>query len=390
MRNYDRLKLTTTGTGTGNLTTTPETGYPNYTYLSDQFTYCIINEGNPAEWEIGYGGFYGSNVIQRITVHTSSNSNALVNFTSGSKSIMCVLTERNAVFSGYDKIGNDFGSPSIVGQASGVVGGAGASAADGVALGAGSKTYNGVALGYKANYTETYAYSNIVIGSLAGATSDDGIAIGNGAHCQYESVAIGKLAMADRDTYATTGAGIAIGNGANALALDSMNPIAIGDGTDSSNGGVSIGNKTKGFWPKAFTHAFVVDDGTLPRGHHAVLGDTVTTTNATATQIIDPAVASMYTSGSSNGVSAALFQVDIVGADSSGNVSAMRIVGAIKYGALIGTPVVTSVGKSSALSATACAATYSYPGLRVTVTGIAGTTIKWVAKLTMTWLDPRF
>ena len=83
----DRVKDTTTTTGTGSLTlaNSAPTGYRTLNAVastSDTFYYCV--ELN-SEWEVGLGTYSGSHVFARTTVLASSNSNAAVNFSAGTK-----------------------------------------------------------------------------------------------------------------------------------------------------------------------------------------------------------------------------------------------------------------------------------------------------------------
>lgn len=86
----DRTKDTTTSTGTGAITIsgTAPTGYQTFANAygsgSTLVPYCIVGG---AEWEVGYGTFNGTTGLTRESVHSSSNSNALVNFSAGTKDV---------------------------------------------------------------------------------------------------------------------------------------------------------------------------------------------------------------------------------------------------------------------------------------------------------------
>lgn len=85
----DRVKDTTTSTGTGNVTLSgsPPTGFQAFSaafQTGDVFSYCI--EGG-AEWEVGRGYLSASTTLVRDTVLSSSNSGALVNFSAGTKNV---------------------------------------------------------------------------------------------------------------------------------------------------------------------------------------------------------------------------------------------------------------------------------------------------------------
>lgn len=90
----DRVKDTTTTTGTGSITLagSAPTGYRTFASAfgssSIEVPYCI--EGG-SEWEVGVGTFNGTTTLTRDTVLSSSNSNSLVNFSAGTKNVFCTL-----------------------------------------------------------------------------------------------------------------------------------------------------------------------------------------------------------------------------------------------------------------------------------------------------------
>lgn len=86
----DRVKDTTTSTGTGAITLsgTAPTGYQTFATAfgsgSVSVGYCIAGG---TEWEVGKGTFNGTTGLTRDTVRSSSNSNALVSFSAGTKDV---------------------------------------------------------------------------------------------------------------------------------------------------------------------------------------------------------------------------------------------------------------------------------------------------------------
>lgn len=87
----NRTKETTTTTGTGNVTLAgAATGFEAFsTNMANNDTcfYCISSSGG-AEWEIGLGTFVSATpALARTTVLSSSNADALVNFSSGTKDV---------------------------------------------------------------------------------------------------------------------------------------------------------------------------------------------------------------------------------------------------------------------------------------------------------------
>lgn len=86
----DRTKDTTTTTGTGDVTLsgTPPTGFQSFvTAFNSQERWVGYAIVGGAEWEVGKGFFDGANLLVRDVVKSSSNSNALVNFSAGSKDV---------------------------------------------------------------------------------------------------------------------------------------------------------------------------------------------------------------------------------------------------------------------------------------------------------------
>jgi len=89
----DRVQETTTTTGTGTLTLGGAvSGYRTFTSAfndGERVRYAIALG---SEWEVGDGVFTVSGTtLTRENVYASSNSNALVNFSAGSKNVWCDL-----------------------------------------------------------------------------------------------------------------------------------------------------------------------------------------------------------------------------------------------------------------------------------------------------------
>ena len=110
----DRVKVTSTTTGTGAMalgaaadgfeTFAQGIGNNNTTY------YCIFNTGT-SEFEVGLGTLDGSSAnLTRTTVISSSNGDAAVNFTSGTKDVFCTLPASKSVY--LDATGNPVGAAS--------------------------------------------------------------------------------------------------------------------------------------------------------------------------------------------------------------------------------------------------------------------------------------
>lgn len=91
----DRVKETTTTTGTGNVTLAgAESGYRSFNSAfgtNVRFYYAIVGG---TEWEVGEGYLSASTTLVRDDVMSSSNSNAAVNFSAGTKDVFCTLPAR--------------------------------------------------------------------------------------------------------------------------------------------------------------------------------------------------------------------------------------------------------------------------------------------------------
>ena len=95
----DRVKETTTTTGTGDITLAGAVeGFQSFSSaLSDaDTTYYAISHRDADEWEVGLGT-YSSGVLTRTTVLESSNSDTAVSFASGTKDIFITLPAEKAV-----------------------------------------------------------------------------------------------------------------------------------------------------------------------------------------------------------------------------------------------------------------------------------------------------
>lgn len=99
----DRVKETSVTTGTGNFTLagaatgfeTFNTAFGNGTAHANYFEYCIQLQSG-AEWEVGRGHLSASTTLVRDQVYESSNSDALVSFSAGTKDVFCTVSGRAA------------------------------------------------------------------------------------------------------------------------------------------------------------------------------------------------------------------------------------------------------------------------------------------------------
>jgi len=97
----DRVKETTTTTGTGDITFAgATTGFETFAAgigNSNTTYYCITLPGS-AEFEVGLGTLSAdSSTMARTTVISSSNSDSAVNFSAGTKDVFCTLPASKAI-----------------------------------------------------------------------------------------------------------------------------------------------------------------------------------------------------------------------------------------------------------------------------------------------------
>jgi len=102
----DRIKETTTTTGTGTYTLSGAvTGFETFTANlsnSDTTYYCCTDN---TDFEVGLGTFTSSGTtLARTTILSSSNSNNAVNWSSGTRTVFCTLPAAKTVF--LDASGN--------------------------------------------------------------------------------------------------------------------------------------------------------------------------------------------------------------------------------------------------------------------------------------------
>ena len=106
----DRVKTTSTATGNSQTTfaisATAATGFDTFAAgigTSSTTYYTIFNQGT-TEWEVGLGTLSTTTNLQRTTIISSSNSDAVVDFSAGTKDVFCTLPASKAVY--LDASGN--------------------------------------------------------------------------------------------------------------------------------------------------------------------------------------------------------------------------------------------------------------------------------------------
>lgn len=96
----DRVKETTTTTGTGTVTLLgASTGYQSFAAVGNGNTtyYCIAGQTG-SEWEVGIGTYTSAGTtLARNTVLSSSNAGSLVNFSAGTKDVFVTLPSEVSV-----------------------------------------------------------------------------------------------------------------------------------------------------------------------------------------------------------------------------------------------------------------------------------------------------
>ena len=98
----DRVKETSTTTGTGTLNLAgAETGYESFVagIGTTNTTYYAIELNSAGEYEVGIGTVTDASpdTLSRTTIISSSNSDAAVNFSAGTKNVFCTLPAKRTV-----------------------------------------------------------------------------------------------------------------------------------------------------------------------------------------------------------------------------------------------------------------------------------------------------
>ena len=98
----DRVKETSTTTGTGTFDLAgAETGYESFVagVGTTNTTYYAIELNSAGEWEVGIGTVTdaATDTLSRNTIITSSNGDAAVNFSAGTKNVFCTLPAKKTM-----------------------------------------------------------------------------------------------------------------------------------------------------------------------------------------------------------------------------------------------------------------------------------------------------
>jgi hypothetical protein len=107
----DRVKETTTTTGTGTVTLLgASTGFQSFAAVGNgNTTYYTIAAQSGTEWEVGIGTYTSSGTtLARTTVFSSSNSGSLVNFSSGTKDVFVTYPAEMSSFAAAGAVTENF------------------------------------------------------------------------------------------------------------------------------------------------------------------------------------------------------------------------------------------------------------------------------------------
>ena len=184
----DRVKETSTTTGTGAVTLLGTSGpYQAFSTIGNgNTTYYAIAGQTTSEWEVGIGTYNSAgNTLSRDTVLSSSNSNALVTFSAGTKDVFCTYPSEKAI---YEEVNGEtlFNGGPITIVGSGVT----SYTSFGSALGQGFSNVNGFAQFYIQNQNNGVDASadNAVYNNLGDGTNyfiDMGISSSNYSSALY-------------------------------------------------------------------------------------------------------------------------------------------------------------------------------------------------------------
>lgn len=107
---YDRVKDTSSTTGTGTITVsgTPPTGFQSFSVVGNGNT-CpiVIYSADLSQWEVQNSSTYSTNTLTRGTPAASSNGGALVNFT------LSLFVELVAPAAFFNYVGNNPGAVAL-------------------------------------------------------------------------------------------------------------------------------------------------------------------------------------------------------------------------------------------------------------------------------------
>ena len=279
----DRVQETTTTTGTGSYTLAgAKDGFQSFAAVGDgNTTYYACTDGT--DYEVGIGTYTASGTtLARTTIIESSNSDAAVSWSAGSKDIFVTLpaskavvldASGNATFAGIDVTGNitvsgtvdgvDIGTniPSSLGTAGQVLTvNAGATAGEWAdAAGGGGALELYAENPSSATDPSATGANAIAIGSNAGSTGTNGIAIGTGAdvlNSRPDGIAIGTNSGVNGNDGIAIGENALVSGGATAAisigrASDARGAYSIAIGYTADAGASSTRSTSIGYLAKS-------------------------------------------------------------------------------------------------------------------------------------------
>ena len=181
----DRVKETTTTTGTGTITLAGAvTGFQSFAAVGNgNTTFYTIADQSGSNWEVGVGTYTSSGTtLSRDTVLSSSNSGSLVNFSAGTKNVFVTQPASRSAYAatvpsnGQLLIGNGSGfSLATLSAGSGI---SVSNSSGGITItntgGGGSATILESLQTISTNYTVTSAYNGSSVGPV---TINTGVAV---------------------------------------------------------------------------------------------------------------------------------------------------------------------------------------------------------------------
>jgi len=372
----DRVKETSTTTGTGTYTLAGAvTGFQSFAAIGNG-KQCIYVAEDGTNWEVGIGTYTSSGTtLARTTILSSSNSNAAVNWAAGTRNVYCVQSSGVVGAFGYDPAGVP--TPPITGTRS-------------IAIGSGSSANNtdAIAMG---NHSNASGASAVAIGNANSvgptASGSYSMAFGSGTASGSKAIAMGQAAP-----QATGNGSIAVAAYTAANNASGVDAVAFGGANNSAVGNFSWVGGYSGlsrFWGAVALGGG--DTALLGKAQSERMIQRITTTDATVTPLEFDANAAGngYIQMALN--SGASVIVHVIGRETStGDSCAFRLEGNYATDgsgnpSLVGSTL-AAVDLGHAAGASTWAAALAVDNstnfcLLVNVTGQAGKTIKWVARI---------
>ena len=405
----DRVRETSTTTGSGALTLAGAvTGYQTFSSAIGNANTCYYAISNPgvSEWEVGIGTYTTTgNTLTRTTVLKSSNANAAVVFTAGSKDVFVTYPAGKSVYLDASGNASGLGTPAaftatnVTGLpiSTGVSGlGANVATALAVAVGsAGAPVVNGGVLGTPSsgtltnctfptlnqNTSGTAAGLSTTLVATSGGTGQSSYAIGDILYAST-TTALSKLAdVATGNAVISGGVGTAPSWGKVGLTTHVSGTLPIANGGTNSTatataGGIGYGTGTAHAYTAAGTSGQVLTSAAagVPTWTTPTTG-TVTSVTGTApvassggaTPAISMAVATSLANGYLSSTDWSTFngkQAALVSGTNIKTVNGTTLLGSGDVGvgvtSVTGTaPVVSSGGATPAISMAAASTTVS-------------------------------